>query len=104
MYGNKNCNNSECSRTCAASNGRYPDVCLECFKSSNKYQQWMQANKKGNYKSSILDDVSLDTSSEDEMTDRYTCINNNYNKLFIQISDMKKEIHSLKKIIKNLTR
>lgn len=48
--GSRKCNNSVCDRKCICKDGKYQDVCNECWKLTPQYNDWMKRNKKGKYR------------------------------------------------------
>jgi hypothetical protein len=57
--GSRKCNNSACDRKCICKDGKYQDVCNECWKLTPHYDNWIKRNKKGKYKEEITDNTEM---------------------------------------------
>jgi hypothetical protein len=50
VKGSRKCNNSSCDRKCICRDGKYQDVCNDCWKLTPQYDNWIKRNKKGKYR------------------------------------------------------
>lgn len=121
-HGTRKCNNDNCKRTCGSRNGKYDDVCIDCWKKTDRYDNWCRTNGKGKYcttytpsnfnnnqvsskteeNEDYLDSLSTESSLSEDFHDSREQMVNLYNSLSATHLKLKSDLKGLKTLIKHL--
>ena len=123
-YGTRKCNNDDCKRTCGSRNGKYDDICIDCWKKTDRYDNWCRTNGKGKYSTTFtpnnfnnnqvssktededvnfdFDLLSTESSLSEDFNDSREQMVNLYNSLSATHIKLKSDLKGLKNLIKHL--